>query len=138
MNSDDLLTGRAGGRLNQVKGKKEVLGSLRRSFRRKNKDTAFKKCDDDFATFLTHSASSTPLSARKKTTSVIIPDNGSNSFSSTGCLSNDSDTGNSVSHSPSSGKGQVVSESEEPVVMTGTSEQKEKEVVSTDDTNVVS
>lgn len=135
MNSDDLLTG-GGSRLNQVKGKKEVLGSLRRSFRRKTKDPPFKKCDDDFATFLTtHSAASTPQSTRKKTTSVVIPDNASNSFSSTGCLSNDSDTGNSISHSPLSGKGLVVSESEEPAVA---SEQKEKEAVSPEDANVVS
>lgn len=91
------------GRPNQSKSKKEILSSLRRSFRRKNKTQAFERCEDEFTSFTSHSATSTPQNIRKRTNSCI-PDNGSNSFSSIGHLSNlsngFSDSDNSVSPSP--------------------------------------
>lgn len=91
------------GRSNQLK-KRELLSSLRRSFRRKPKSPAFQNCEDEFASFSSQSTSSTPQNIRRKTNSYVSPDNISN-MSSTGQLSNgmsDSDTGNSTSHSPPS------------------------------------
>ena len=109
--SDEVLT-----RQNQGKGKKEILASLRRSFRKKNKSPVFQNCDDDFTSFSSQSASSTPQVSRKRTNSYVVPDPGSNSLSSTSYLSNgmsDSDTGNSAPHSPPSvrvSKGRLASE----------------------------
>lgn len=123
MKHTDSAEGLAG-RQNQSKNKREILASLRRSFRKKNKSPVFQNCDDDFASFSSQSASSTPQYIRKKTSSSIVPDNASNSLSSIGYLSNgmsDSDTGNSISHSPQSTRsskgGQRTSEGEDvPVV----------------------
>ena len=105
------------------KNKREVLASLRRSFRRKTRSPALQNCEDEFASFTSHSASSTPQNIRRRrvdSSSYTVPDNTSNSYSSTGYASNgmsDSDTGNSgsaASHSPPSvrsGKGLQVSDS---------------------------
>lgn len=95
----------------QPKTKRELLGSIRRSFRRK-KAPAFKACDEDFGsfsshsaastplntrTFSSHSASSTPLNTRKRTNSSFSSVTGSQV---SGNMS-DSDTGaSSVSQSP--------------------------------------
>lgn len=110
--SDEILSGRP----NQPKAK--ILASLRRSFRKKTKAPMFQNCDDDFASFSSQSASSTPQIFRKRTSSITVPDTGSNSLSSTSHLSigmSDSDTGNSMSQtSPlgTPGKGRRVSEGE--------------------------
>lgn len=113
--SDEILIGRP----NQPRAK-EILASLRRSFRRKNKSPVFQNCDDDFASFLSQSASSTPQIVRKRTSSITVPDTGSNSLSSTSYLSigmSDSDTGNSQTPPlGSAAKGQGISEGEAPIV----------------------
>lgn len=99
----------------QARNKKELFTSLRRSFRRKPKQPVLQSCDDDFTMFTSHSASSTPLNARRGTisyTSTTSTTNTVDNTSSTGYGSNgglsDSDTANSASHSPPSvrsGKG---------------------------------
>lgn len=100
------------------KSKREILASLRRSFRRKPKASIFQSCNDDFASFSSHSASSTPQNIRKRTNTYAMPDNTSNSVSSTGYLSNmsDSDTGNSTSHSPVARRSHRTSECEDVTV----------------------
>lgn len=132
--SDEILNG---GRSSQPRAKKEILASLRRSFRRKNKSPVFQNCDDDFASFSSQSASSTPQIIRKRTSSITVPDAGSNSLSSTSYLSNDSDTGNSVSQTPpprrSTGKGRNTSEGDDVAsVEKASPEQEDTKLVSTE------
>ena len=96
-NSDEALSTREG------QSKTKILSSLRRSFRRKTKTPAVQTCTDDFASFTSHSASSTPQNIRKRTGSLFTSDHPSNSLPSANYLSNglsDSDTGNSASQSP--------------------------------------
>ena len=128
-NSDEALSTR---RQSQSKTKRgEILSSLRRSFRRKSKAPVIQTCNDDFASFSSHSSSSTPQNTRKRTNSSFnVLENASNSLSSMSFLSNgqsDSDTGNSISQSPPPvGKGHRTSESEDgPIVAAD----KEKEVL---------
>ncbi len=128
--SEEIIVG--GGRLNQSKSKKEILASLRRSFRRKNKSPVFQNCDEDFASFSSHSASSTPQIIRKSTNSAVVPDTGSNSVSSTSYLSNGMSDSDSVSHSPPPHKAgkvlQQTSEGEEaPALDKSSPEQKDME-----------
>lgn len=126
-NSDEALSSGRGGVA--VKNKREILSSLRRSFRRKTKTPAMQASTDDFVTFSSHSASSTPQNARKRNSSSMVGDNASNSLSSTSYLSNgqsDSDTGNSIiSQSPPPvSKGLRTSESEDGLL---TAADREKE-----------
>lgn len=75
--------------------KNKKFASLRRSFRRK-KSPILSNCEDDFASFSSHSASPSPQTIRKG----CIPDSGSNSLTSTSHYQSDSDTGISMPQSP--------------------------------------
>ena len=92
------------------KNKKEVFASLRRrSFRRK-KSPAVQNCDNDFASFSSHSATSTPQNVRRMNS--YMADTGSNSVSSISNGLSDSDTDSSVPQLPlltKQGKGLMVS-----------------------------
>ncbi len=131
-NSDEALSTREG------QSKTKLLSSLRRSFRRKTKAPAVQTCTDDFTSFASHSASSTPQNIRKRTNSLFVSDHTSNSLSSANFLGNgqsDSDTGNSVSQSPPPmGRGCRTSESEDGSLMTP---EKERDVSETQDGKLV-
>ena len=86
-NSDETLS--------SGRQKTKLLSSNRRSFRRKTKPAVIVQTDD-FGAFTSNSASSTPQNVRKKT----MPDNTSNSLSSTSVLSNGQSDSDSVSQSP--------------------------------------
>jgi hypothetical protein len=98
--SEDILTP---GKKHQ-KPKKEILASLRRSFRKKNRSPVLKNCDDDFTSFSSHSTVSTPQIARVHKTpsshSMPTDTNGSNSLSSTSAMSNGMSDSDSVSQTP--------------------------------------